>query len=50
MLLFGKNSGRVEYLNFYDIRVDDPENMTYPNDYDGSIASYHFHYLKKFFE
>ncbi|WP_012268412.1 hypothetical protein [Acinetobacter venetianus] len=36
-----------EYLNFYDIRVDDPENMTYPNDYDGSIASYHFHYLKK---
>ena len=34
MLLFGKNSGRVEYLNFYDIRVDDPENMTYPNDYD----------------
>jgi hypothetical protein len=26
MLLFGKNSGRVEYLNFYDIRVDDPEN------------------------
>lgn len=36
-----------EYLDFYDIRVNDPEQMKYPSDYDGSIASYHFHYLKK---
>ncbi|MBP6468631.1 MAG: hypothetical protein KA277_11525 [Fusobacteriaceae bacterium] len=36
-----------DYLNFYDIRVNDPEEMKYPNSYDGSIASYHLHYLKK---
>lgn len=36
-----------DYLNYYDIRVLDPEQMTCPEDYDGSIANYHLHYLRK---
>ena len=35
-----------EYLDFYDIRYNDPEEMKCPDDYDGSIADYHLHYLR----
>lgn len=36
-----------EYLDFYDIRYNDPEAMKCPDDYDGSIANYHLHYLRE---
>lgn len=36
-----------KFLSFYNVKESDPEDMSCPSDFDGTIAQYHFFYLKK---
>ncbi len=47
MLKRNPNSEKLrEYKEFYDVSVNDPENMEHPSDY-GYRAHFHFDYLKE---
>lgn len=36
-----------KFISFYNVKDNDPENMSCPNEFDGTIAQFHFFYLKK---
>lgn len=36
-----------KFSSFYNVKENDPENMTCPSDFDGTIAQYHYFYLRK---
>ncbi|HDI2995323.1 hypothetical protein [Acinetobacter baumannii] len=36
-----------KFVSFYNVRDNDPEEMECPSDFDGTIAQYHFFYLRK---
>jgi hypothetical protein len=36
-----------EFKKFYDVSKHDPENMSKPSDHKGSVANYHYEYLKE---
>lgn len=47
--IYSRNSPNQEAANFssyYNVAVDDPEEMSKPNDFHGTIGDYHYQYLK----
>ena len=38
-----------EYLEYYNILMDDPEKMQKPKEFEGSVDSFHLDYLRKVF-
>jgi hypothetical protein len=44
-----KNSHFIEWSNFYNVSINDPELMEKPPNYEKSISNFHFAYLKAMF-
>ena len=47
--IYSRNSSNKEaadFANFYNIAINDPEVMSKPSDFDGTIGDYHYQYLK----
>lgn len=42
-----QDQGLIDAIKFYDVSRNDPELMEKPNEYIGSIADFHFGYLRK---
>jgi hypothetical protein len=51
--IISRNSSDMEYKNYleyYNVLIDDPEKMDKPQSFEGSVDSFHLEYLRKVFQ